>query len=51
MKEQDYLKKELALLEQQIDDCEISDTNKLKELSDRKQKLLMRLWKYVPLFA
>lgn len=51
MKEQDYLEQELALVEQGIDECNLSDSEKLKKLSERKQKLLMRLWKYVPLFT
>jgi len=50
IKEQDYLERELALIEQALEDCELSDTTRIKELSARKQSLLTRLNKYTPLF-
>ena len=42
MKEQDYLEQELALVEQWIDECDLSDSEKLKKLSERKQKYTSR---------
>ncbi len=42
MKEQDYLDQQLWLIEIELKDCDPSETEKLKEISDRKQKYLIR---------
>jgi len=43
IKEIKYIEEQLEIIEQQLFDCDISDTEKIRELSNQKQKWIMRL--------